>query len=358
MPVTNYISFGDQIIGEREVGGARRNYGVDALGSVTSTIQGSAIENTYAYKPHGGQLQKTGAAEDPRFKWVGNVGYRSTRRDMADLYVRARHYSLRTMRWTTVDPAANRESGPYNYVLQNPAVRVDPSGQFSVFRQVPAYKYGGDPKQLFPCSDVDATGMPRTTRDSGLNDEASGLGGCTGCWLDNKGVWWRVEFMSAQPVGGKGDSIQRDWNALRLIIMGCAEAHEQVHERQISECCGKFGNMYNFLFGITKNKRWVLGVLSPLWEEYLTQNNDAFECDAYGDTIDNCIGPQMVKACNAGAGYNQNICDWLTAIVRGGVDENGNPVHGFEWQRLTSCARRRQMPCKFQKGNVKTGAGV
>ena len=116
MAVTNYYSFGGQILGE-ETGGVRRDYLgssahlvktgfepqpldfkcrsestsgrispnmrknhylTDALGSVTATVTGAGVvENTYRYKPYGEQLAKTGTGSDPKFLWVGRWGYRN-----------------------------------------------------------------------------------------------------------------------------------------------------------------------------------------------------------------------------------------------------------------------------------------
>jgi hypothetical protein len=98
-----YYTVEGEIIGERSEAG-RINYGVDALGSVTSTMAGDSVQNTYAYKPYGALLSKTGTGADPSFLWVGTPGYRYTGRSHSDYYVRARHYDSTTGRWSTVDP--------------------------------------------------------------------------------------------------------------------------------------------------------------------------------------------------------------------------------------------------------------
>lgn len=127
MAVTNYLSLGNELIGERELGNSRRNFAVDALGSVTGTIQGSAIENTYAYKPFGEQIQKTGSASDPSFTWVGSGQYKTTRRRSSDVYIRARHYGTGSSRWTTRDPQWPGEPA-FQYARANPTTKTDPSG--------------------------------------------------------------------------------------------------------------------------------------------------------------------------------------------------------------------------------------
>src|SRR3954465_6991934 len=103
MAVTNYYTVNGQILGERPVSGSRTNYAPDALGSVVATISGAALQNTYAFKPFGAQLQKTGASPDPAFTWGGSQGYLETNRQYSDKYVRARSYAAAASRWSTRD---------------------------------------------------------------------------------------------------------------------------------------------------------------------------------------------------------------------------------------------------------------
>ena len=104
MAVTNYYSVNGQIIGEA-TNGVRTDYLVDALGSVTGTVNSACqVVNTYRYKPYGALLSKTGAGADPAFGWVGTQGYKQTQKKFSDFYVRARHYGSSQGRWTTKDP--------------------------------------------------------------------------------------------------------------------------------------------------------------------------------------------------------------------------------------------------------------
>jgi len=104
MPVTNYYSVEGEIIGEA-TGGVRTDYLTDALGSVTGTVnQSASVVNTYRYKPYGATLAKTGTGADPIFGWVGSQGYAGTGKAHSEVYVRARHYSSTSGRWTTKDP--------------------------------------------------------------------------------------------------------------------------------------------------------------------------------------------------------------------------------------------------------------
>lgn len=130
MAVTNYYSVNGVLLGEKSGAGSRVDYLSDALGSVTATVNNAAqVVNTYRYKPYGTQLAKTGAGSDPAFTWVGQRGYRQTSKKFSDVYVRARHYSSQTARWTTKDPLSFFD-GPvaYIYVSSNPTKRTDPTG--------------------------------------------------------------------------------------------------------------------------------------------------------------------------------------------------------------------------------------
>jgi len=123
---TNYITVSGMIIGEA-TGGVSRAYGLDALGSVVATYAGTSVQNTYAYKPYGGLLAKTGTASDPSFLWNGGSGYRATTLANSDFYVRRRHYSRTSAQWLSVDRLWPKERA-FNYCRSNPAARVDPSG--------------------------------------------------------------------------------------------------------------------------------------------------------------------------------------------------------------------------------------
>lgn len=136
-----YYSVNGRILGEAS-GGTRLDYMTDALGSVTGTVDSSAqVVNTYRYKPYGELLAKTGSGSDPRFRWVGSPGYRQTGNRFSDVYVRARHYSSRTARWTSRDPdRGSRYRLPYLYGYANPAVVADPSGWRACAQQWPPGK--------------------------------------------------------------------------------------------------------------------------------------------------------------------------------------------------------------------------
>jgi hypothetical protein len=126
MSVINYYSIGGEIIGE-EVGGSRRDYLTDALGSVTATVTGSGVvENTYRYKPYGEQLAKTGTGSDPKFLWNGKWGYLFKGKIT---YVRSRHYMFGW--WISSDTYRKFPwRWRYNYCNGNPINRYDYFGLF------------------------------------------------------------------------------------------------------------------------------------------------------------------------------------------------------------------------------------
>lgn len=114
------------IIGERTSVG-RINYATDALGSVTGTLVGAQLQNTYTYKPYGTLLAKTGTGSDPKQGWLGSLGYRPTGRTQSDYYVRARHLGAAAGRWTTVDRHWPWQPA-YGYVRSAPSTFVDYTG--------------------------------------------------------------------------------------------------------------------------------------------------------------------------------------------------------------------------------------
>jgi RHS repeat-associated protein len=126
MPTTDYIVANGMMLGEI-TNGVMRNYGTDALGSVVSTYSNGTLENTYAYKPYGATLAKTGTAADPSFLWNGGSGYRAVPLLAVSYYVRRRHYSSAASRWSSVDGLWPRNHA-YLYSDASPTLMVDPTG--------------------------------------------------------------------------------------------------------------------------------------------------------------------------------------------------------------------------------------
>jgi len=127
MATTNYHTVDGVILGQT-VSGGRTQYLTDALGSVTCTVADDGqTQNTYRYKPYGGQLAKTGVATDPKYGWVGRVGYRRLGVTMPSHYVRARQYSESLGTWISVDPLWPSIPA-YGYSASSPSNFADPSG--------------------------------------------------------------------------------------------------------------------------------------------------------------------------------------------------------------------------------------
>jgi len=158
---TSYISTHGMIWGEISAAGVTKSYGHDALGSVTETFTSSSVQNTYRYKPYGSTLAKTGTAADPAFIWNGGSGYRATTLQNCGFYVRHRHYSSSSARWTCVDmlwpsqPAFSYSTSPQSQVdysglnicnctaFNPPPVTVDTSWNYVLALGFATYVYIG-----------------------------------------------------------------------------------------------------------------------------------------------------------------------------------------------------------------------
>jgi RHS repeat-associated protein len=132
MPTKSYHTVNGRIIGQT-TNGVRQDFLTDALGSVTATASANgAVENRYRYKPYGARLSKTGLGQDPRFEWVGSLGYRTTPTSSSDRYVRYRHYGVTHGLWTSPDPIRSSKTSPYSYVEGRCTNDVDPTGLIPV----------------------------------------------------------------------------------------------------------------------------------------------------------------------------------------------------------------------------------
>ncbi len=150
MPVVNYHTVNGQMVGQ-STGSTFTQYLTDALGSVTATVNGKRVTNTYRYKPYGERLAKNGTGADPDFQWTGDTGSRVTGRSRAEQYNRARHYGTGQASWTTVDRLWPDEF-QYLYTNMIPTSYIDPSGSRRDYRSgntIPAGAPGGPPRQIW-----------------------------------------------------------------------------------------------------------------------------------------------------------------------------------------------------------------
>ena len=121
-----YYTIDGQMIGYKDASG-RKDFLTDALGSVTAEVEQTGATKTFdgRYKPYGGDLSSTGTRGS--YGWVGTWGYRGTGLAASSHYVRARHYSLASAIWTTIDSQWPREKA-YNYVNDRVTVMIDQLG--------------------------------------------------------------------------------------------------------------------------------------------------------------------------------------------------------------------------------------
>jgi RHS repeat-associated protein len=118
------------VIGRRDGGtGTRRYYHRDHLGSTRAVVtSGGSVTEVYDYMPFGDMMEDriTTSSGGAREKFTSHEFD-----DEVDLYyMQWRRYIPRFGVFTGVDPLANERPGltPYNYVQNNPIIRVDPTG--------------------------------------------------------------------------------------------------------------------------------------------------------------------------------------------------------------------------------------
>ena len=146
MPLVNYHTVNGQVVGQ-STGTTFTQYLTDALGSVTATVNGKRVTNTYRYKPYGERLAKTGSGPDPDFQWTGDTGSRVTGRSRAEQYNVLRHYSPSSGAWTSHDLFWPFESA-YGYVNGNPTNLFDPTGTTPVRIELNAFIHKNKGKWL------------------------------------------------------------------------------------------------------------------------------------------------------------------------------------------------------------------
>ncbi len=113
--------------------GMKYFYLKDHLGSIRAVInQNNIIVQAQDYDPWG-HIARTWDSTSADYKFTGKEHDKESSYD----YFGARYYDARVGNWTTTDPLLKKRIGysPYNYVLRNPLILIDPDGRIDVPEQ-------------------------------------------------------------------------------------------------------------------------------------------------------------------------------------------------------------------------------
>jgi RHS repeat-associated protein len=128
-PVSWYFNVfaGDKVIGREPNGGTRSYYHQDLLGTTRSVVQTATVVESYDYDPWGVLMPYRTLGSGTKEGFTGKERDAETGLD----YFGARHYMAALGEWASPDQLAEKhpEWSPYNYVLDNPLLLVDPDGQ-------------------------------------------------------------------------------------------------------------------------------------------------------------------------------------------------------------------------------------
>jgi RHS repeat-associated protein len=97
------------------------------LGSTRAVVEGTTVVESYDFEPWGLLMPWRTLGSGTKEGFTGKEQDAETGLD----YFGARYYLPALGRWTAVDPLAEKhpEWSPYNYVLNNPLVLIDPDGR-------------------------------------------------------------------------------------------------------------------------------------------------------------------------------------------------------------------------------------
>ncbi len=120
------------LISERQ-GGQSQYYHFDAIGSTRQLTNSVAqVTDSYLYDAFGNTVQGSGTSVVP-YHFVGRLGY-YLNQELAEYYVRARHYAPSVVRWLSQGPIGHVDrSNLYEYVRNSPLMGTDPSGSIGRF---------------------------------------------------------------------------------------------------------------------------------------------------------------------------------------------------------------------------------
>lgn len=165
---------GDQVVGRHPNTGTRSYYYTDMLGSTRSVVQNTTVVESYDFEPWGllmaGRTLGSGTKE----------GFGAKEQDIESGldYFEARYYMAALGRWGSTDPlsGAAPEWSPYNYVLNDPLVLVDPSGMSPCESTTQSHSFncpGDDSRNSHDLNSpiYDTKGQLLGTDDQGLQGE-------------------------------------------------------------------------------------------------------------------------------------------------------------------------------------------
>ncbi len=298
MAFKSYHAMNGQIIGDSDA-----DYILDGLGSVIGTWRSTGtIQNQYRYSGYGQLVHKSGTGADPYFLCVGGWGYRT--RGM--VYVRRRTYYEKAAVWTSVDPLWPDESA-YGYGNANPLSYIDWGGS-SPQKQTIIESITGVP---------DYEGMRKC-----LPGDKPGHTNCnlTGMPAGTMGTVW-VKICSTR------------------CAFNCTVLHENVHVKQVTECCKRAGKCVSSKLGIIDKS-----ICRNKFKDWMLENTDAFECEAYTASCD-CFQ----RAIRTIPSYDPMICcvpQWRTELE---MDCSAKKKHCEAKKRIT--------PCPFDSDGGYSGGG-
>lgn len=209
MPVVNYHTVNGQMVGQ-STGTTFTQYLTDALGSVTATVNGKRVTNTYRYKPYGERLAKTGSGPDPDFQWTGDTGSRVTGRSRADQYNRARHYGTSQASWSSVDGLWPREPS-HLYVIDNPVSLIDPDGLVHVHLKSFIHRDFGPTRNVRTCDGSITSGWVQVIPNPG--DIVFVRGDRRDFWIEGTSrvaAYFNVDECSIGKLGQISSSVRSD----------------------------------------------------------------------------------------------------------------------------------------------------
>ncbi len=174
---------------------AEHFYHYDFRGStVAMTDADQNITHHYSYLPYGELLQEQEADPNP-FKFVGQWGVMAEGDDL--YYMRARFYDAQTGRFLSEDPVWGENL--YRYGGNNPIIKTDPSGNYSLLVDKLTYRY---------IQNEDRAGPMVATITLGVEIVTIGLGEVVGILLTGQpGVGSTVVGTSISGVGFMIDNI-------------------------------------------------------------------------------------------------------------------------------------------------------